>query len=150
MGVDEERLIECSCGERFSVPALPTHRLACVPLHNELRRRKRLLARPDWMSDARCKDSDTEDFFVDEAAYLTTPILKAKRICARCPLKRDCVEYAYSSPYSEEQGIYGGTTGRERQAAKEEPDRIDYLMAQVDEQVKSYRLVMRVESEDVA
>ena len=74
----------------------------------------RLLGRYPWMVEALCTEVGTEVFFPEESA--TRSAIKAKRICSMCPVQRECLDYALSFPSL--QGIYGGTTERDRYAIK--------------------------------
>lgn len=102
------------------------------------------------MRDARCITKDPEEFFVDEASYITLEIAKAKRVCARCPVRRECLEYAFEHNATEEQGIYAGTRGRDRQAYKHDPDRIAALLDSERRYAVEHDLLMASEQEDVA
>jgi WhiB family redox-sensing transcriptional regulator len=61
-----------------------------------------------WEADARCRTLDPEMFF---APGVRTE-RKAKAICARCPVARDCLVFALES--RTEFGIWGGMNGKER------------------------------------
>ncbi len=65
-------------------------------------------ARPDeeWENDGACKGS-TLDFFPDP--HQNTD--RQKQLCATCPVKNPCLEYALAH---QEHGIWGGTGERER------------------------------------
>jgi len=53
-------------------------------------------------------------YFMDHRDKMQPEKLRtAKALCDSCPLKRLCLEYALEA--GEEQGIWGGMTGRERQ-----------------------------------
>ena len=66
-----------------------------------------------------CQDGDDPDLFFREDKG---SIAEAKSKCAKCPLMRDCLEFAMANY---EQGTWGGTTEGERQelraAAKRSP-----------------------------
>lgn len=61
-----------------------------------------------WADRGACRDTKV-DFFVDGRGPLADA---AKAICARCPVKVICREYAI--PHSTLSGIWGGTTTTER------------------------------------
>lgn len=61
-----------------------------------------------WILDAACAGLDTEMFF-PLPGDKTTPEI-AKRICQRCPVLRDCADFARDERF----GIWGGETPRER------------------------------------
>lgn len=77
-----------------------------------------VLKPPSWTEDALCAQIDTECFFPDKGGSTRD----AKRICRRCPVRRECLEYALAmeagdggvhtsyGPF----GIYGGLTPKQR------------------------------------
>lgn len=85
---------------------------------------------PSWHNDARCKDQPQETFFGNEQDETTSkrhrPMLtmsevrKAVAICDRCPVRKMCLEFALVN--HEEYGVWGGTTGRDRQRWWKEND----------------------------
>lgn len=66
----------------------------------------------DWMLEARCLDADPEAFFPEKGGSTR----EAKRICAACPVRDDCLQYALEN--DERFGIWGGLSERERRRAK--------------------------------
>ena len=69
--------------------------------------------RSSWVERARCRGMDVELFFpigTGEAAQAQAE--RAKRVCAECPVRRECLEYALSS--GADDGIWGGMTPQER------------------------------------
>lgn len=63
----------------------------------------------EWQKNALCIYTDPDIFFPEKGI----PILKeVKNLCARCPVKDQCLDYALSS--DERHGIWGGTSERER------------------------------------
>lgn len=63
-----------------------------------------------WRDQARCRGVDPQIFHPpedDESAAAT-----AKQICAVCPVREPCLEYAISA--REKDGVWGGLTARER------------------------------------
>lgn len=78
-----------------------------------------LLRRPDeddWMDDALCAEVGTDLFFPEKGE----PAAAARRLCARCGVRDECLEYALSTEINPTRdyrhGIYGGTTPAEREA----------------------------------
>lgn len=65
--------------------------------------------RPEWMDAGACKKR-TALFFPGEHA--NGDVLAAKRICAECPVRFDCLDYALR--YEERDGVWGGTSAEER------------------------------------
>jgi WhiB family redox-sensing transcriptional regulator len=62
------------------------------------------------MDDARCVEVDPELFFPELDSLWR--VAQAKKICAGCPVKTECLEYALVNKFKE--GIYGGTSPTER------------------------------------
>lgn len=60
-----------------------------------------------WRADAACNGADLDLFFPDRGNHG----LEAKRICARCPVLTDCLEFALVTRAT---GIWGGMTDNER------------------------------------
>jgi len=73
--------------------------------------------RPEWMLDAACRADgvDVDWFFVDPRHDPATARL-AKQVCAKCPVKGQCLEYALAGVSSSfyDYGCWGGTTPSER------------------------------------
>ena len=65
-----------------------------------------------WMLEAKCLDADPEAFFPEKGGSTR----EAKRICAICPVREECLDYALA--HDERFGIWGGLSERERRRAK--------------------------------
>ncbi len=61
-----------------------------------------------WQDRAACSGVDPELFFPAKGESLAP----AKAICAGCPVRVECLEYALT--HNERYGIWGGTSERER------------------------------------
>ena len=61
-----------------------------------------------WRNRAACRGVDPDIFFPvsEEDAF------QAKAICAECPVREACLEYALAT--RERDGVWGGATERER------------------------------------
>lgn len=99
-----------------------------------------------WTLEACCRGR-TDLFFRDDVSEKngqlveTEKILQAKTICARCPVRRQCLEYAFESEDGEfRSGIYGGMTGQEREQQAHNPHRLEALGAMFERQVWEHRL----------
>lgn len=68
----------------------------------------------EWREDASCLSLGTEMFFPPRGAS-TAP---AKRICAYCPVREDCLDYALDAVPTFDHGIWGGSTERDRRAIR--------------------------------
>jgi WhiB family redox-sensing transcriptional regulator len=66
----------------------------------------------DWEDDGACRSVGYEAFFLEKAMNAT----QAKKICARCPVKRECLDQAMRIEGAYRYGIWGGTTPTERKA----------------------------------
>jgi WhiB family transcriptional regulator, redox-sensing transcriptional regulator len=62
----------------------------------------------DWYDDAACRDADTTVFFPVSDAQAE----EAKEICAICPVREACLEFAVETRQSD--GVWGGLTPIER------------------------------------
>lgn len=74
--------------------------------------------RPAWHDDAACHDK-TELFFPERYESHAT-ITKAKQICADCPVREQCLDYALQLPHPWH-GVYAGLTPRQRMKLKGTP-----------------------------
>lgn len=61
-----------------------------------------------WMVSALCRDRDPELFFPQDGVGVE----RARRVCAQCPVKDECLEYALKT--RQEHGVWGGASERER------------------------------------
>jgi WhiB family redox-sensing transcriptional regulator len=83
-------------------------------------RLNRMANRPEgWKLQAACRAPgiDPELFFVDQH----DPALEAKAICAGCPVRLQCLDYALTA--GERHGIWGGSGERERRRIKRQRER---------------------------
>ena len=75
----------------------------------------------EWMARAECRKHPGVDFFPDRGA--SHAIQQA--ICAVCPVKTDCLEYALSMPQELTIGVWGGTSHAERKRMRRRKGRRD-------------------------
>lgn len=67
----------------------------------------------DWRQRAACRDVDPELFFpVSDTGPGARQADQAKAVCARCPVREQCLDYALDTGL--DHGIFGGTTETER------------------------------------
>jgi WhiB family transcriptional regulator, redox-sensing transcriptional regulator len=67
----------------------------------------------EWQAAGACLSADPEIFFpVSGTGAFAAQIQRARSICARCPVRRECLDFAMSS--GEMHGIWGGTTPEDR------------------------------------
>ena len=62
----------------------------------------------EWMAQGKCRDLPPETFFPSDGVGVDV----ARRICADCPVKAPCLEYAMENHI--DHGVWGGTSERER------------------------------------
>ena len=62
----------------------------------------------EWMAQGNCADKPPSLFFPSDGVGVEV----AKRVCADCPMKAMCLEYALSNRI--DHGVWGGTSDRER------------------------------------
>jgi WhiB family redox-sensing transcriptional regulator len=61
-----------------------------------------------WMAMGKCRELPPETFFPSDGVGVDI----ARRICADCPVKAPCLEYAMDNHI--DHGVWGGTSERER------------------------------------
>ncbi len=62
----------------------------------------------DWMAQGNCADKPPTAFFPSDGVGVE----KARKICADCPVKGECLEYALRNRI--DHGVWGGTSERQR------------------------------------
>ena len=62
----------------------------------------------DWMKKGRCRDISPSVFFPSDGVGVDI----ARAICADCPVKAPCLEYAIENKI--DHGVWGGASERER------------------------------------
>lgn len=62
----------------------------------------------DWMAKGRCRELPPDTFFPSDGLGVEV----ARRICATCPVKSPCLEYALAARI--DHGVWGGASERER------------------------------------
>lgn len=62
----------------------------------------------EWMAQGNCADKPPSLFFPSDGVGVEV----AKRVCADCPMKADCLDYALDNRI--DHGVWGGTSERER------------------------------------
>ncbi len=67
-----------------------------------------LLQRPRWQLRAACRGRGVTDFFPPDGSSR----MRAAVVCARCPVAKDCLEYALDHPSLK--GVWAGTSERGR------------------------------------
>ena len=70
--------------------------------------------RAGWWARAACASADPELFFpISYSGPALRQVARAKAICARCPIRQECLRYALDT--GSIQGVWGGMTEGERQ-----------------------------------
>ncbi|MEA2686699.1 MAG: WhiB family transcriptional regulator, redox-sensing transcriptional regulator [Actinomycetota bacterium] len=68
---------------------------------------------PRWTDDANCRSAEVALFFpTGETGVEAETIRAAKALCRACPVNDTCLQYALETRQTD--GIWGGTTERER------------------------------------
>ena len=71
----------------------------------------------NWRSAGACLSADPDLFFpISSAGPGERQIAQAKVICAGCPVRRECLDFALA--HDQVYGIWGGTTPDDRQRAR--------------------------------
>jgi WhiB family transcriptional regulator, redox-sensing transcriptional regulator len=66
-----------------------------------------------WRAEAACLSADPDLFFpISSTGPAERQIARAKRICAGCAVRRECLEFAVA--HDQMYGIWGGTTPDDR------------------------------------
>src|SRR5215813_3967838 len=61
----------------------------------------------DWRHEAACRDEDPELFFpISEVGPGARQAAEAKAVCARCPVREQCLRYALDNAL--DFGVFGG------------------------------------------
>lgn len=70
-----------------------------------------------WRADAACLHVDTETFFpLGLTGEALDQVDRAKRICASCPVREFCLEFALRT--NQDHGVWGGHTEEERRTLR--------------------------------
>jgi WhiB family transcriptional regulator, redox-sensing transcriptional regulator len=70
-----------------------------------------------WQTEAACLPADPDLFFpISATGPAEKQIARAKRICAGCAVRRECLEFALA--HDQMYGIWGGTTPDERRRVR--------------------------------
>ena len=90
-----------------------------------------------WRKNASCKGMNPDLFFGPSGVDST----KAKKVCARCTVKKDCLSYVVEMPETVD-GIWGGVSGRQRRplrGAWQASHGVEHSRKLTDEQVRAIR-----------
>jgi WhiB family transcriptional regulator, redox-sensing transcriptional regulator len=69
--------------------------------------------RAGWWSRAACATADPDLFFpISHSGPAMRQVMRAKAICSRCDIQRECLRYALGA--GSIQGVWGGMTEEER------------------------------------
>jgi WhiB family redox-sensing transcriptional regulator len=72
----------------------------------------------EWWSRAACQHVDPDLFFpISATGPARAQLTGAKAVCARCPVRRDCLRYALAA--GPVQGIWGGLSEDERRLLRQ-------------------------------
>lgn len=74
----------------------------------------------DWRDDAACSGMDGEIWFpVVHTPGWEDQLARAKKICAACPVRQECLEYALDT--GQRAGVWGGLSEKEREELRGGP-----------------------------
>ena len=76
-----------------------------------------------WRTDAACRDMNTAVFFPGRGQ--NGAVTAAKKICAECPVKAECLTAALIDPMNS--GIWGATSHRQRRATRSANNPVESL-----------------------
>jgi WhiB family transcriptional regulator, redox-sensing transcriptional regulator len=75
-----------------------------------------------WAGRGACRGSDPELFFpITQSGPAISQIAKARAICARCPVRAQCLEFAMDS--GQDFGVWGGMSEGERRTLRRKQSR---------------------------
>ena len=75
-----------------------------------------------WREAGACASADPDLFFpISAAGKGAAQVARARRVCAGCRVRRQCLDFAIAA--GEAEGIWGGTTPEERLRARRETAR---------------------------
>lgn len=66
-----------------------------------------------WQDQAVCAQIGGDAFFPEEGGGAAGQVAKAKKVCAGCPVRETCLDWALASGLNEP-GVWGGLTEHER------------------------------------
>ena len=69
-----------------------------------------------WKKDAACKGMDSSMFFPEQGANVQ--FKKAAKVCAKCPVYKQCMNFALVNNIN--YGVWGGLTPKERERSTAE------------------------------
>jgi WhiB family transcriptional regulator, redox-sensing transcriptional regulator len=86
-------------------------------IHRHLPGRPARNGRTNWRDNAACRSTDPELFFpVGNGSPALRQIGQAKQVCARCPVRMPCLEWALET--GQQAGVWGGTSEDERRVLR--------------------------------
>lgn len=77
----------------------------------------------EWMRHGLCAQTDPEVFFPGKG----TPNREAKQVCAECPVRAACLEYALEKRL--DYGVWGGMSAKERIVLRRQGHGVDRQVA---------------------
>lgn len=86
----------------------------------------------EFWRDAECRNDDPELFFYADGMHGNPQTLRdesAKKVCDRCPIVSQCLEYALE--YEEKFGFWGGLTERQLRAERSQRKRVTASISRV-------------------
>jgi WhiB family redox-sensing transcriptional regulator len=97
----------------------------------------------DWWSLAACQSADPDLFFpIATSGPALKQVAGAKAVCARCPVRTDCLRYALAADPL--QGIWGGLSEEERRLLRQREAKARMRAARRAAQLAPARIPVRV------
>lgn len=119
LALRETGMTDAQIGERYGCSAsLVTERIGQSGFTSRRRPAEllpvtRVYSEQAWMERAACRELSVDGFYPEMVNGSTLCITKAaKAVCAGCPVREQCLEYALAG--DEREGVWGGTSPRER------------------------------------
>lgn len=66
-----------------------------------------------WRNQAACNSPDVDPAWFDAVGSGARPV-EALRVCRNCPVRQNCLDEALARPSTDDLGVWGGTTVRNR------------------------------------
>jgi len=71
----------------------------------------------EWRELGSCRKLDTSMFFpIGQTGEAEVRIARAKKVCATCPVRQECLEFAITT--NQEYGVWGGHSEEERRVVR--------------------------------
>ena len=93
----------------------------------------------DWKLKALCRGKPPSMFFPKQGQY--QDVVRAKQFCLRCEVQQECL----TANIDEDDGVYGGTSGRQRKEMRRAMKRAQRERLQIEDRPDSRKLTAQAE-----